>query len=306
MTATPSDGTITLTWPDVTNATNGYTVTISKGTGYTTECGETVIGEITQPSIGSNECIISGLVNGLEYTTSVVANATSSICESAADEDTATPVGCESWADPTFTYSTPLTAGGGKVTPTIGAGYGTPTFISSNTSVLQVDEVGKVTPISAGTATITAHWPGDGTHCPKDVVSNTITVKGIVVLTFNANDGSETPATTTQNFTYGEAQNLTTNTFSRTGYTFQGWATSPSGSKEYDDGASITITTATTLYAVWQVNKHSVTFSQPASGGTFTVNSSSSSPVTNVDFGSTVTITITPTNSHFTVNTNVF
>ncbi len=303
VTATPSDGTITLTWPDVTNATNGYTVTISKGTGYTTECGETVIGEITQPSIGSNECIISGLVNGLEYTTSVVANATSSICESAADEDTATPVGCESWADPTFTYSTPLTAGGGKVTPTIGAGYGTPTFISSNTSVLQVDEVGKVTPISAGTATITAHWPGDGTHCPKDVVSNTITVKGIVVLTFNANDGSETPATTTQNFTYGEAQNLTTNTFSRTGYTFQGWATSPSGSKEYDDGASITITTATTLYAVWQVNKHSVTFSQPASGGTFTVNSSSSSPVTNVDFGSTVTITITPTNSHFTVNT---
>ena len=303
VTATPSDGTITLTWPDVTNATNGYTVTISKGTGYTTECGETVIGEITQPSIGSNECIISGLVNGLEYTASVVANATATTCESVAGTATETPVGCESWADPTFTYSTPLTAGGGKVTPTIGAGYGTPTFMSSNTSVLQVDEDGKVTPISAGTATITAHWPGDGTHCPKDVVSNTITVKGIVVLTFNANDGSETPATTTQNFTYGEAQNLTVNTFSRTGYTFQGWATSPSGSKEYDDGASLTITAATTLYAVWQANKHSVTFSQPASGGTFTVNSSSSSPVTNVDFGSTVTITITPTNSHFTVNT---
>lgn len=303
VTATPSDKTITLTWPDVTNATNGYTVTISKGTGYTTECGETVIGEITQPSIGSNECIISGLVNGLEYTASVVANATATTCESVAGTATETPVGCESWANPTFTYSTPLTAGGGKVTPTIGAGYGTPTFISSNTSVLQVDEDGKVTPISAGTATITAHWPGDGTHCPKDVVSNTITVKGIVVLTFNANDGSETPATTTQNFTYGEAQNLTANTFSRTGYTFQGWATSPSGSKEYDDGASLIITAATTLYAVWQANKHSVTFSQPASGGTFTVNSSSSSPVTNVDFGSTVTITITPTNSHFTVNT---
>ena len=302
VTATPSDGTITLTWDNDLNATNGYTVTISKGVGYTTECGDSEIGAVTL-SGSKNTCVITGLVNGLEYTTSVVANATSSICESAADEDTATPVGCESWADPTFTYSTPLTAGGGKVTPTIGAGYGTPTFISSNTSVLQVDEVGKVTPISAGTATITAQWPGDGTHCPKDVVSNTITVKGIVILTFNANYEGADPATATQNFTYGEAQSMTANSFSRTGYTFQGWSSSPSGSKEYDDGASITITTATTLYAVWQVNKHSVTFSQPASGGTFTVNSSSSSPVTNVDFGSTVTITITPTNSHFTVST---
>ncbi len=302
VTATPSDGTITLTWDNDPNATNGYTVTISKGVGYTTECGDSEIGAVTL-SGSKNTCVITGLVNGLEYTTSVVANATSSICESAADEDTATPVGCESWADPTFTYSTPLTAGGGKVTPTIGAGYGTPTFISSNTSVLQVDEEGKVAPISAGTATITAQWPGDGTHCPKDVVSNTITVKGTVVLTFNANYEGADPATATQNFTYGEAQSMTANSFSRTGYTFQGWSTSPSGSKEYDDGASITITAATTLYAVWQVNKHSVTFSQPASGGTFTVNSSSSSPVTNVDFGSTVTITITPTNSYFTVNT---
>lgn len=302
VTATPSDGTITLTWDNDPNATNGYTVTISKGVGYTTECGDSEIGAVTL-SGSKNTCVITGLVNGLEYTTSVVANATSSICESAADEDTATPVGCESWADPTFTYSTPLIAGGGKVTPTIGAGYGTPTFMSSNTSVLQVDEVGKVAPISAGTATITAQWPGDGTHCPKDVVSNTITVKGIVILTFNANYEGADPATATQNFTYGEAQSMTANSFSRTGYTFQGWSTSPSGSKEYDDGASITITAATTLYAVWQVNKHSVTFSQPASGGTFTVNSSSSSPVTNVDFGSTVTINITPTNSHFTVNT---
>lgn len=302
VTATPSDGTITLTWDNDLNATNGYTVTISKGVGYTTECGDSEIGAVTL-SGSKNTCVITGLVNGLEYTTSVVANATSSICESAADEDTATPVGCESWADPTFTYSTPLTAGSENVTPTIGAGYGTPTFISSNTSVLQVDDEGKVAPISAGTATITAQWPGDGTHCPKDVVSNTITVKGTVVLTFNANYEGADPATATQNFTYGEAQSMTANSFSRTGYTFQGWSSSPSGSKEYDDGASITITTATTLYAVWQVNKHSVTFSQPASGGTFTVNGTSSSPVANVDFGSTVTIVVSPTNSHFTVNT---
>ncbi len=305
VTATPSDQTITLTWPDVANATNGYTVTVSKGVGYTTECGETEIGEITHSGT-TNTCIITGLVNDLTYTTSVVANATATICESPADEDAATPVGCESW-NVTFGYSSySLTAGGVKsADPTItGTPYGSVTYHSSDEAIITVEEDGKVTPVSAGTATITAHWTGDATHCPKDVISSEFTVTGLVRITFNANDGSETPATTTQDVTYNVATALTANSFSRTGYTFQGWSTDKNAtSATYTDGGNITITAATTLYAVWQVNKHSVTFAQPESGGTFTVNSSSSSPVTNVDFGSTVTITITPTNSHFTVNT---
>ena len=93
VTATPSDGTITLTWTDVTNATNGYSVTIDKGVGYTTECGAVEIGEVTHSGT-TNTCVITGLVNGLSYTTSVVANGTTSTCESDADTATATPVGC--------------------------------------------------------------------------------------------------------------------------------------------------------------------------------------------------------------------
>ena len=299
VTATPSDGTITLTWSDVTYATNGYTVTISKGTGYTTECGDVEIGEVTHSGT-TNTCVITGLVNGLNYTASVVANATAAICESEAGTATATPVGCTAWDDPTFTYASyTLTAGGSATAaPTVGAGHGTRTFTSSDESVLTVASDGKVTPKSAGTATVTVHWAGADGYCPKDVTTSTFTVNGKVTVTFDKNDGSGT--TTTQQVDYNTATVLTANTFTRTGYTFQGWATEASGAKVYNDGASITITAATTLYAVWQVNTHKVTFSPSPTGATVTVNSASTSPVNNVAYGSTVNIVVTPA-AHYTI-----
>ena len=299
VTATPSDGTITLMWDDVSGATNGYSVTIDKGVGYTTECGAVEISEVTHSGT-TNTCVITGLVNGLSYTTSVVANGTTSTCESAAGTATATPVGCSPW-DITFGYSTYiLTAGGATVSPTItGTQHGAVTYESSNTSVLTVNASGVVTPVSAGTATVTAHWAGDGTYCPKDVTTSTFTVNGKVIVTFDKNDGSGT--TTTQQVDYNTATALTANIFNRTGYTFLGWATEASGAKVYNDGASITITAATTLYAVWQANTHMVTFSPSPTGATVKVNNSSSSPVNSVSYGSTVTIVITPA-AHYTVS----
>ena len=299
VTATPSDGTITLMWDDVSGATNGYSVTIDKGVGFTTECGAVEISEVTHSGT-TNTCVITGLVNGLSYTTSVVANGTTSTCESAAGTATATPVGCNPW-DITFGYSTYiLTAGGATVSPTVtGTQYGAVTYESSNTSVLTVNASGVVTPVSAGTATVTAHWSGDGTYCPKDVTTSTFTVNGKVIVTFDKNDGSGT--TTTQQVDYNTATALTANIFNRTGYTFLGWATEASGAKVYNDGASITITAATTLYAVWQANTHMVTFSPSPTGATVKVNNSSSSPVNSVSYGSTVTIVITPA-AHYTVS----
>lgn len=298
VTATPSDGTITLTWSDVTNATNGYSVTINKGVGYTTECGNVEIGEVSHSGT-TNTCVITGLVNGLSYTTSVVANGTTSICESDAGTATATPVGCSQW-DITFGYSTyTLTAGGATVSPTItGTQHGAVTYESSNTSVLTVNASGVVSPVSAGTATVTAHWAGADGYCSKDVTTSTFTVKGKVTVTFDKNDGSGT--TTTQQVDYNTATALTANTFSRTGYTFLGWALTADGAKVYNDGESITITAATTLYAVWQVNTHKVTFSPSPTGATVKVNNSSSSPVNNVSYGSTVTIVITPA-AHYSI-----
>ena len=74
-------------------------------------------------------------------------------------------------------------------------------------------------------------------------------------VTFNANDGSQSPATGSQTFTAGTAQALKTAAtlgFSRSGYTFAGWATSNTAtSAAYADGASYTANADVTLYAVW-------------------------------------------------------
>ena len=294
VTATPGDGKITLTWDDVTDATNGYSVTISKGVGYTTECGDLSIGEITHSGT-TNICVISGLVNGLEYTTSVIANETATTCDSDPDEDTKTPIGCSDW-DVAFSYSTyTIATGDAALAPEIvGTTYGAVHFESSNPSVLSVDEDGKVTAQAAGTATISAHWDGNETYCPKDMVSSLFTVTGTLVVTYDKNDGTLTPETKTQEVDYNEPVTLDANTFTRTGYTFQGWATTRDGSKVYNNQQSdVIFTETTTLYAVWGKKDYNVSFTPSPEGATVMVNSSSTSPQS-AEYESTVTIAITP------------
>lgn len=122
--------------------------------------------------------------------------------------------------------------------------------------------------ISGSTLTIPASTYGSFTATPTWTV-NTYSVE------FNANGGSGTMSS--QSFTYGTAQNLTQNAFTRTGYTFAGWATSASGAKVYDDKQSVTNLTATNgatvpLYAKWTANTYTVTLNkQSGSGGTASV-----------------------------------
>ena len=82
---------------------------------------------------------------------------------------------------------------------------------------------------------------------------------------FEAN-GAESGTMGKQKFTYDEAQTLTPNAFTKTGYTFTGWKTDPNGSESvYTDEHSVknltTINEGTvTLYANWTANKYTVTF----------------------------------------------
>ena len=69
-----------------------------------------------------------------------------------------------------------------------------------------------------------------------------------------------------QQFTYDKAQALNANTYVRDGYTFLGWATSANGAKVYNDKQSVSNLTPTnggkvTLYAVWQANLYTLTYS---------------------------------------------
>ena len=71
---------------------------------------------------------------------------------------------------------------------------------------------------------------------------------------FNANGGSGSMSN--ESFNYNQTKALTTNTLTRTGYVFKGWATSSAnataGTVTYADGANYTMGDAdVTLYAVW-------------------------------------------------------
>ena len=90
---------------------------------------------------------------------------------------------------------------------------------------------------------------------------------------FNANGGSGTMVN--QQMQVGIAEALNANTFTRTGYTFSGWAESATGAVKYTDKQSVTSLASEgatkTLYAVWTANTYTITFA--SNGGTGTVSS---------------------------------
>ena len=81
-------------------------------------------------------------------------------------------------------------------------------------------------------------------------------------VTFNSNDG--TNATSSQEFTCGETKALTANSFSRTGYTFAGWATSENGSVAYNDQQLVNLSSTSNdnipLYAQWTPTQYTITY----------------------------------------------
>ena len=157
---------------------------------------------------------------------------------------------------PTFTYDVAkeLTANTFSRTGYIFAGWAT----SKDGNVVYADKESVKNLKSENNATITlyAQW-----------TANTYTVK------FNANGGSGTMAD--MSFNYDEPQTLTANTFTRTGYTFAGWATSKDGNVVYANKESVknlkSENNATiTLYAQWTANTYTVKFNANGGSGTMT------------------------------------
>ena len=84
-------------------------------------------------------------------------------------------------------------------------------------------------------------------------------------LTFHSNEGGGTSeALDTQTFYYGVPAALKTNGFTRSGYSFAGWATGRTGSVAFANQALYTIDAADAdLYAVWTLPNISITISLP-------------------------------------------
>ena len=81
---------------------------------------------------------------------------------------------------------------------------------------------------------------------------------------FNANNGVGNMGN--QSFTYGISKKLNTNSFTREGYTFNGWNTKADGSgTKYENGQNVSNLTAVnngtvTLYAQWKIIEYTITY----------------------------------------------
>ena len=88
----------------------------------------------------------------------------------------------------------------------------------------------------------------EGTTPPKLNINYCLPTPTNHTVTFNANGGTGTMSTQTANVPTA----LTTNTFTRAGYTFSGWNTAADGSgTAYADGATYSFAADITLYAQW-------------------------------------------------------
>ena len=87
-------------------------------------------------------------------------------------------------------------------------------------------------------------------------------IDGSYKINFNGN-GSTSGSMSTLTCIYNQSCTLTANAFTRTGYTFAGWAESSSGAVKYTNGQSVTnlaISGTVNLYAVWKVKTLKITF----------------------------------------------
>ncbi|MEG0375953.1 MAG: InlB B-repeat-containing protein, partial [Raoultibacter sp.] len=85
-------------------------------------------------------------------------------------------------------------------------------------------------------------------------------------------NGSTGGIASSMEMTFGAEKNLTVNQFTRTGYTFAGWAETPDGAKVYDNEAKVknlsTVQGGTkTLFAHWIANSYTVIFDANEAAG---------------------------------------
>ena len=119
----------------------------------------------------------------------------------------------------------------------------------------------KVIPNSGGTAVVVFHPEAGGTiniYCPYQISYN----KGA--------NGTGTIASGSK--TWNSSFTLSSSTFTRAGYTQDGWSTSDGGDKVYNLGGSYTTNADLTLYPHWVENISTVTLvASPSEKGTFTI-----------------------------------
>ena len=129
---------------------------------------------------------------------------------------------------------------------------------------------------SAGTGTVTVTGTGEY----AGTATGTFTIRwAMYTVHFDKNHSQASGTMPDQNFTYNTAQTLTPNAFSRNGYSFAGWSTTPEGEVVYTDQQSVNNLIAEdnatfTLYAKWAPVSYGITYDL-AGGSEVTANPTS-------------------------------
>ena len=156
--------------------------------------------------------------------------------------------------------------------------YVTLSYNSANSSITSDSYSGTVTVASgkkfydaANTSTIV----NSGTVTNSSIAGKTL--KPVTyTISFDKNAGNAEGEMEAQDMLYSKASNLTANTFSRTGYTFGGWATSANGAVAYTDEQSVKDLASTqgatvTLYAKWTPITYTIHYNKNAEDATGTM-----------------------------------
>ncbi len=169
---------------------------------------------------------------------------------------TGTSVGTNcSWTDYGFVWGT-------SANPTIGASGCTKVQIGTSGSATTWD--GTLTgTFSTGTTYYYRAYGKNAKDGAAFVYGNVSSFK-LQKVVFNANGGTGTMSD--QAVLYNTATALTSNSFTRDGFGFEGWATSSDGDVVYADGANITLTADQTLYAKWGAVHYTITYDHGTNG----------------------------------------
>lgn len=104
-------------------------------------------------------------------------------------------------------------------------------------------------------------------------------------LSYDKNAADATGSMSSQTGEEGTSVSVKNNGFTRPGYTFQGWATSPSGGVSYNPGDPYRLTGDATLYAVWKKDpvNYTLTYDKNADDATGTTASQTGEENTSVN-----------------------
>lgn len=158
----------------------------------------------------------------------------------------------------TYTYTLKYSANGGSGTPSTQSYGGTSstshTFVISSSEPTRTGYSFRGWSKSSSATSASYSSGGSITLTSSDPLVTLYAVWRLRTYTvsYSANGGSGAPGDQTK--TYGVTLTLSSTAPTRSGYTFQGWATSSSGGVSYSPGGSYTSNSSTTLYAVWSEN----------------------------------------------------